>query len=140
MKNLSRRTALAAAFSLTLASTSLLAAERLRAGEWEFTTSHAKGESNTFKHCVTADEATSVNGDTTSARAYAERKAAGRCKVTEYKVGGDTVTYTIVCGTTTIRSTATYHGDTSESDLFTTRDGGPEVVSHVKARRTGNCP
>jgi hypothetical protein len=140
MKLPTRRSLLAAAFSLTMASAPLFAAERVRAGEWEFTTSHDKGEASTFKHCITADEAGSVNGDTKSARAYAEKKAAGRCKVTDYKVAGDTVTYAIVCGTTSIRSTATYHGDSSEGDLITTRDGGAEVVSHVKARRLGNCP
>lgn len=140
MKTPTRAALLAAAFSLTLASAPAFGAERLHAGEWEFTINQGKADARTFKLCVSADEANSVNGDTKSARAYAEKKAAGKCKVTDYKVGGDTVSYAIVCGTTSIRSTATYHGDTSEGDMVSTRDGGPEVASHVKARRLGNCP
>jgi hypothetical protein len=46
----------------------------------------------------------------------------------------------MVCGPRTIRSTATYHGDTFESDLKTKAEGAAEVVTHVKARRLGACP
>jgi len=63
--------------ALALASAPLSAGERIRPGQWEFTITHPGSEPNVFKHCVTADEATSVNGDTKTARAYAEKKAAG---------------------------------------------------------------
>jgi len=46
----------------------------------------------------------------------------------------------MVCGPRTIRSTATYHGDTFESDLKTKAEGAAEVVTHVKAHRLGACP
>lgn len=141
MKQAARSTILAMAMALALAASPLSAAERLRAGQWEFTTTHdGSGDATTFKHCITADEAGSVNGDTRSARAYAEKKAGTRCKVTDYKVEGSSVSYAILCGDVSIRSTSTYHGDTSEGDLFTKRGGGPEVVSHVKAKRLGDCP
>ena len=111
-------TALLAAIGLTLAVAPLSAADRLQIGQWEFT-STTRGEAHTFKRCVTPDEAGSVNGDTRSARAYAEKQTAGHCTITDYKVDGDTVSYAMVCGPRTIRSTATYHGDTFESDLKT---------------------
>jgi Protein of unknown function (DUF3617) len=133
-------TVLLSTIALTfLAAPPLSAAERLHAGQWEFT-STTKGEATTFKRCITAEEARSVDGDAKSARAYAEKAAAGACKITDYKVGGDTISYAMTCGITTIRSTATYHGDTVEGDTFTKPGGGPEILSHSKGRRLGNCP
>ena len=132
-------TALLAAIGLTLAVAPLSAADRLQIGQWEFT-STTKGEAHTFKRCVTPDEAGSVNGDTRSARAYAEKQTAGHCTISAYKVGGNAVSYAMVCGPRTIRCTATYHGDTFESDLKTKAEGAAEVVTHVKAHRLGDCP
>jgi hypothetical protein len=140
-KTVNKTTLLGTAIALALAASPLSAADRMRAGQWEFTTTQAgKGDATTFKHCITAAEAGSVNGDTKSARAYAERAARGECKVTEYKVEGNTVSYAILCGAVSIRSTTTYHGDTSEGDLFSKRDGSPQTVSHVRAKRLGYCP
>jgi Protein of unknown function (DUF3617) len=132
-------TALLAAIGLTLAVAPLFAADRMQTGQWEFT-STTKGETHTFKHCVTSDEVGSVNGDTRSARANAAKRAAGHCIITYYKVDGNVVSYAMVCGPTAIRNTATYHGDTFEADLTTNAEGAAEVVAHVKARRLGACP
>jgi hypothetical protein len=126
--------------ALALASAPLSAGERIRPGQWEFTIIHPGSEPNVFKHCVTADEATSVNGDTKTARAYAEKKAAGRCAITAYDVHGDSVSYAMKCGEVAIRMTAVYHGDTSEGEQTSKKGSEPEVVSHVKARRLGDCP
>jgi Protein of unknown function (DUF3617) len=115
------------------------AADRLQTGQWEFS-STTDGKANTFKQCVTAEKAGSVNGDTKTARAYAEKEAAGHCTIQDYKVDGNVVSYAMTCGSRTIRSTATYRGDTFEGDLISKNEGGPEIVSHVKARRLGNCP
>jgi hypothetical protein len=141
MKKATRPKAVLTAIVLALAASSLTAGERLHPGQWEFTTTHGgKDDATTFKHCISAAEAGSVNGDTRSARAYAEKTAGTRCKVTAYKVEGSSVSYAILCGDTSIRSTSTFHGDTSEGELFTKRGGGVELVSHVKARRLGDCP
>ena len=135
-----RSIVLIAAGALALASSLLLAAERVRPGQWEFTIVHPGGEPNVFKHCITAEEATSVNGDTKTARAYAEKKAAGRCTITSYDVHGNTVSYALKCGEVAIRSKSVFHGDTSEGDETSKKGSAPEVVSHVKARRLGECP
>lgn len=134
-----RLSAIAPAFLSVLVASPLSAADRMRAGLWEFTMA-SKGESRTFKQCITAEKAGSVNGDTKSARAFAEKEAAGRCKVTDYKIDGAVVTYSILCGTRTIRSTTTYHGDQSEGDLFTKTEGEPETAQHVRGKRLGDCP
>ena len=131
---------LLAAGALALASAPLSAAERLRPGQWEFTIVRPGAEPNVFKHCVTADEATSINGDTKTARAYSEKKAAGRCTITAYDVHGDSVSYAMKCGDVAIRATSVYHGDTSEGEQTSKKGSEPEVVSHVKARRLGDCP
>ena len=134
-----RSTLFLTAIGLTLAVAPLSATDRMQSGQWEFTTT-TRGEANTFKHCVTPAEAGSVNGDTRSARAYAEKQTAGHCTIKDYKVEGNAVSYAMVCGARTIRSTATYHGDTFEGDLVTKAEGAAETVSHVKARRLGACP
>ncbi len=134
------RSILLAAGALALAAVPLSAAERLHPGQWEFTILHADGDTSVSKHCITADEATSVNGDTKTARAYAEKKAAGRCTITAYDVQGNSVSYAMKCGAVSIRTTAVFHGDTSESDQTAKNGSEPEVVTHVKAKRLGDCP
>ncbi len=140
MPKTTRTVVLIAAGALALASAPLPAAERVRPGQWEFTIIHPVGEPNVFKHCITADEAASVNGDTKTARAYAEKKAAGRCTITSYDVHGNTVSYALKCGEVAIRTRSVYNGDTSEGDQTSKNGSAPEVVSHVKARRLGDCP
>jgi|SRR5450759_1829284 Protein of unknown function (DUF3617) len=131
--------ALLAVIGLTLTVAPLSAADRMKTGQWEFTSTTPKGETHTFKHCVTPDETGGVNGDTRSARAHVAKRAVG-CTITYYKVDGNTVSYTMICGPKTTRSTTTYHGDTFEADMTTKVEGEAEIVTHVKARRLGPCP
>jgi len=143
MKRTARSLVLVAGIAVSLAASPLSAAERARPGQWEFTITRTGEAPNIFKHCISAVEAGSVNGDTTSSRAAAEKaaaKAGNGCKITDYKAAGDTVSYAMQCGATAIRSTATYHGDTSEGEMFSKRGGAAEVASHVKAKRLGDCP
>ena len=133
------RTALFASLSACLvASTPLLAAERLQPGQWEFTLTN-DGASHTSAHCVTPTEAGQVNGDVATARAAAEKKAAGHCTVKSYAIQGDAVSYSLACGNRTIDSVTTFHGETSEGTLTTTVEGAKPAVTHVKARRVGAC-
>lgn len=121
----------------------LSAEERVRPGQWEFTITRVGEAPNTFKQCISAVEAGNFNGDTTASRSAAEKaaaKAGNGCKITDYNVNGYTVSFAMKCGATSIRSKGTYHGDTSEKDMFSKRDGAAEVASHVKAKRLGDCP
>lgn len=116
----------------------LWAADRLVTGQWEFTVT-TDGASHTSKHCVTAEEAAGVNGTVATARAHSEEKAArGHCSVKSFDIQGDTVTYSLTCGTRRIDSTTTFHGDSSEGSLTTTHEG-KSVVTQVKAQRLGLC-
>ncbi len=128
------------ALTLVLPAVPLFAADRLHAGQWEFTTTRTGEAPNTFKHCVQGDDALMANGDTRAARAIAEKKAAGRCTISEYSVTGNVVTYAMKCGKVSLRSKATYAGDSSEGELVSKNGTDPEIVSHIKARRIGDCP
>jgi hypothetical protein len=131
---------LMAAIALTLAAAPLIAADRMQAGMWELT-STANGETHTFKHCVTPDETGNVNGDTKTARANAEKRAAaGHCTISDYNINGNVMTYAMVCGKTSLRSTGTYQGTSFEADVKTRIEGAPEVATHVSAKRLGVCP
>ncbi len=117
----------------------LRAADRLHPGMWEFTMTSGK-DSNTFQQCINAEKAKSVNGDAKSAREHAEKESAGRCQITDYKVAGDSVSFSMICGTRTLRSTVRYRGDTAEGELSSKNGTEPAVVQQVQSKRIGDCP
>lgn len=117
--------------------TGLQAADRMQPGKWEFSMTR-DGSTHTSTRCVTAEEAGSVNGDTKSARAHAE-KSAKNCTVDAYDIHGDRVSYKLTCAGATIESAATYHGNSFEGDLKSVR-AGKEATTHVKAHRLAACP
>jgi len=138
---LKRTLLLTSACGLFLAATPpLRAADRVTAGKWEFTMT-GDGEPRTFSQCMTQDKANEVNGDTKTARAYAEKHAKGPCTIKSYDIQGDTVKYSLACGDRTIESTTTYHGgNSSEGTLKTTTADGKVNTRTVKAHRLGACP
>jgi hypothetical protein len=118
---------------------SVRAAERMAAGQWEFTLT-GNGESRTIKQCMTPDQANEMNGDTKTARGFAEKRMKGRCTIKSYDIQGNTVKYSLVCGDRTIDSRTTFAGDTSEGTQTTTTADGKVDTRTVKARRLGACP
>jgi hypothetical protein len=139
MHSLERTVLFTAVCGLLLAVTlPLRAADRMAAGQWEFTLT-GDGESRTMKQCMTPDQANEMNGDTRSARAFAEKRNNGRCTIQSYDVLGNTVKYSLLCAGRTIESSTTFTGDTSEGTLTTTANGKVDTRT-VKARRLGACP
>jgi len=96
------------------------------------------GDLSVVTSCMSAEDAKQFNGDSASGKAAAEKKNHGRCTIQSFTVKGDTVAYTLVCGSRTISNTTAFHGDTSEGTSITTVSG-EVVTSHVKARRLGAC-
>jgi hypothetical protein len=137
--NMTRLTILAAVIALATAAAPVSAADRVRTGQWEVTTT-SNGKARTFKNCVSTAEAAAANGDAKTGRAYVEKMLPGQCKFTDYKVEGNSVSSVMTCDKTTVRSTTTYHGDSYQSESKTTTGGAPEVVSHISAKRIGDCP
>jgi hypothetical protein len=124
---------------LLVGALSMRAAERMTAGQWEFTLT-GDGDSRVLKQCITPDQANEMNGDTATARAFAEKRVKGRCTIKSYDIHGNTVKYVLICGDRTIENTITFTGDTSEGiQKVTTADGKVDTQT-VKARRLGACP
>jgi len=118
---------------------SVRAAERMAAGQWEFTLT-GNGDSRVMKQCITQDQANEMNGDTATARGFAEKRAKGRCTIKSYDIQGNTVKYALICGDRTIESATTFTGDTSEGTQTTTTADGKVDTRTIKARRLGACP
>lgn len=142
MKKMSRTTSLmvlVTVIAMTLTAASLSAADRMRVGQWEITAT-GSGTTRTHKGCVGAAEAAAANGDAKASRAFVEKMLPASCKFTDYKVDGNSISSTMACGGTTVHSVTRYHGDAYDSESKTTVGGGQEAVSHVNAKRLGDCP
>ena len=107
-------------------------------GEWEFSLT-TDGATHAVKHCVTSEEAGAVNGSLQAARAQAEQNAVrGHCVLNAFALQGDTVDYSLTCGSRQIKSTSTYHGESFDGTLTTTADGKAATTT-VQAKRLGAC-
>lgn len=120
---------------LLIGATSAVAAERVRAGEWQTTLKSGTGKPLVTKYCVTAREATAMNGNLAVLRKYLEESTAektnGRCAVKKVALNGNRTVVTMVCGKTEVVGTTTYFGDRYES----TSSSGTTVVG----KRLGKC-
>ena len=93
----------------------------------------------TITYCITQDEAASINGDTRTARAYAEKKAqkaSEPCAFKSYEVSGETVSYTMVCGTRTITDKTAYHGQSADGVKTITKEG-QTMSMQINSQRVG---
>lgn len=120
-----------------LALATVAAAERIAGGKWQSAMT-TDGDARTVTFCISAEEAASINGDSKTGRAFAEKKSGGRCAITSYEIKGDTVSYSLTCGTRTISDTTAFHGETSEGTKTTTSEG-KAVTMRLKSRRIGAC-
>ena len=116
------------------------AADRIAGGKWESAMT-TDGETRTVTYCISAAEATSINGDSKTGREYAEKKAekAGSpCTIKSYDLKGDTGSYILICGSRTISDTTVYHGETSEG-VKTVTNEGKTITTRLKSRHVGAC-
>ena len=113
-------------------------ADRLESGKWESTVV-ADGQARKLSYCISSEEAASINSDTKTARAFAEskaRKASEPCTFTSYEIDGETVSYTMQCGTRTITDKTEYRGRTSEG-VRTISKEGQTLSMQISSRRVG---
>jgi len=120
------------------ATSPLRAADRLTAGQYEFTAT-TNGKTRTSMQCFTADDAKAVNADAKAGREYAEKAAKGACTIGTYDVTGDTVSYTMACGESVTTTSATYHGDRFEGDTTTAVGTSILRAVHTQGKRVGIC-
>jgi Protein of unknown function (DUF3617) len=133
-------TVLLSILALTLITTpSLQAADRANVGQWEFT-STVNGETKTRSYCITPAQAKGINGNAQADQAFLEKGALVRhCTIKDFKLEGNTLSYTQACAGYTFSDRTTYNGDSSEGELTTTMNGQEAVVTTVKGRRLGDC-
>jgi hypothetical protein len=123
------------------AATALHAQDRMRAGNWENTVITAGEQTMTRNACLSAHDAAMSNGSPAVIRGEIEKAIAksGRCKLTDFKMDGNSTTETMVCGADTIRNETTFHGGDSTETTTTQTRSGVVTVAHFKGRRTGDC-
>ena len=141
----SRQTILYGMFYASLlsfvAAPAAFAGDRIASGKWEFAMT-TDGETNTVNACIGPAEATAMSGDSKTGRDYAEKKAAqarAPCAIKSYEIKGDTVSYSLTCGSRTITDKTAFHGESAEGVKTVTYEG-KTVTTHVKSRRVGACP
>ena len=120
--------------------TTLHAEDRVRPGMWESTFT-GSGKTSTSSVCIKPAEAAKSNGSPAMLRAEIEKvlPKGGPCTLKDYKLEGNTVIHTLVCGSKTIHEETTFHGgDSVETTITSTKDGVTHV-SQIKGRRTGAC-
>jgi hypothetical protein len=136
-----RATIIPAMVYLTLSTaTTLHAQERMRTGMWENTVT-GSGQTATRSHCFKPADAAKSNGSPAVVRAETEKAISktGACTLKDFKLEGNTLTQTTVCGSSTILQETKFHGGDSFETTMTYTEGGVTKVSQIKGRRTGDC-
>jgi hypothetical protein len=128
-------TAIAAAAMLATA-TVATAAGPMKAGKWQLTMQMdmpgmpVKMPPMTMTHCITKEQAEKPEPP----------KAASDCKVSDYKIVGSTVTWTVKCEKQKIvgEGTITYNGDSYDGSMHM-KMADREMTQKYSGKRLGNC-
>jgi hypothetical protein len=123
---------------LAISAPSAQAQERMKSGQWEVTIT-SEGKSSTNAHCIPPDQVRMGNGSSEQIRTTMEKGAAAiHCNLQDFKVDGDSISYTYACPASTTKSKTTYHGNSYESEIVSIR-AGKEQTRQIKGRRLGDC-
>ncbi len=118
----------------------LRAEDRMRAGLWEVT-SKLNGETtgNLGNTCYTPAMVAFGNQAASAIREATEKTTTKRgCSLKDFKIEGNTMSMTKVCGPKSSVITSTYTGDTFETVDKSTTNGVTEVI-RMTGRRIGDC-
>jgi hypothetical protein len=72
-------------------------------------------------------------------RSVAKGAAARHSTIKDFKLEGNTLSYTQVCAGYTFSDKTTYSGDSSEGVLTTKMEGKEAITTDMKGRRLGAC-
>lgn len=141
------RTAALSFLATALAVGPACAAPNMKDGMWEITTKmEMAGRSDvampqqTVKHCLTKKDVEDPKRMTPSAGEQ------GRCKMSDYKLQGNTATWKMACegqGAMTGTGTATYSGDSYAGTQTMNMNAGGQAMNMkmtFAGRRVGDCP
>ena len=120
--------------------TSLRAEERMRAGLWEVTSLlNGKPTGTSGNTCYTNAMVEVANSPAIELRERTESMAIKRgCTVKDFKIEGNRMSMTKICGGRTAVIYSTHSGDKFET-VDTTTEAGVTKVMHMKGRRIGDC-
>ena len=140
-----KRVALAVAIGIFLGGTSALAGVNMHEGLWEIT---AKMEIEGMPMKMPPRKHTQclTNKNMLKTMVPKEQAQEEECKITDQKISGNTVTWTMKCSgkdAMDVTGKTTYHGDTFEGTMTMISndpgEGKMKMINHVSGKRLGEC-
>jgi hypothetical protein len=133
-------TLLALSALLVPSAVSLRAEERMRAGLWEITsTLNGKSPGPSHNPCFTPAMVALGNSAAKSLREATEKSSAkSGCTLKDFKMDGNTISMTQVCGARTLLVSSTYSLDAFDT-VATSTEAGVSTATHMTGRRIGDC-
>ena len=132
-----------------LATTAVIAQSKMRPGQWEVSTQMAMPNMpvgfqmpvTTNTVCVTPEQA---NDPASAVPRQGGRGRGGKddCRMTDQKVTGNTITYTMTCTSpekTTATGEMTFTGDDSYTNTLKLAMAQGEMTMKMSGKRTGDC-
>ena len=118
----------------------LRAEDRCRAGLWEITsTLNGKSLGPSHNTCYTPAMVALANSPAQSLRDATEKSSAkSGCTLKDFKMDGNTISITQVCGARTLVVSSTYSLDAFDT-VATSTEAGVSTATHMKGRRIGDC-
>jgi hypothetical protein len=138
---MTKRTTLFALTALAFSATALIYAEdRMRAGLWEVTTTvNGKSSGVRGNTCYTPAMVEMANSPAKTLRESTEKSLISRnCILKEFKMEGNSISMSSVCGARSSVTSSTYTVDGFET-ASTSTTAGVSTVTHMKGRRMGDC-
>jgi hypothetical protein len=126
--------------AVVFSATALLYAEdRMRAGLWEVTTTLNGKSSGSHNTCFTPAMVALGNSPEKTLREATEKSTTkSGCTLKDFKVDGNTISMTQVCGARTLVVSSTYSADAFDT-VATSTEAGVSMATRMKGRRIGDC-
>jgi hypothetical protein len=132
-------TLLALSALLFPAAVSVRAEDRMRAGLWEVTSTWDGKSSGSHNTCFTPAMVARGNSPAKTLREATEKSSAkSGCSLKDFKLDGNTISMTQVCGARTLVVLSTYSRDAFDT-VDTSTEAGVSTATHMKGRRIGDC-
>ncbi len=127
------------AFALT-PTIPLSAEERMRAGLWELSITSDGKSKGSHDTCFTPGMLELTNSPAKLLREATEKAATkgGHCSLKDYKLDGNAISTTMVCGAKTVVTSSTYSLSNFDT-VNTSSEAGVSIVTHIKGRYLGAC-
>ena len=118
----------------------LSAEERMHAGLWELSITLDGKSKGSHDTCFTPGMLELTNSPAKLLREATEKAATqgGHCSLKDYKLDGNSISTTMVCGAKSSATSSTYSLSAFDT-VNTSTEAGVNVVTHIKGRFLGAC-